>query len=136
MNCEVREFMSSDLESLNELLETTFNVKKTNKKSCNDNLELIAFFDNKVIGYLVFSKLYDSVKDTYYGQINYVCVRDEYRNKGVATKLLDEVFQFSKKENISYIELTSNKKRIEANLLYKNKGFVIRDTNVFRKEIL
>lgn len=136
MNCEVREFMSSDLESLNELLETTFNVKKTNKKSCNDNLELIAFFDNKVIGYLVFSKLYDSVKDTYYGQINYVCVRDEYRNKGVATKLLDEVFLFSKKENISYIELTSNKKRIEANLLYKNKGFVIRDTNVFRKEIL
>lgn len=134
MEIVIRNYEDNDIDSLNILLYESYSfTKKTNNKI---NTELVAVVDGEVVGYLTINKLYDSVLDCNYCYVNYVCVKSNYRNCGVATKLFDKVFEICKNENISYIELTSNPSRIEAHELYNKLGFKIRETDVFRKEIL
>lgn len=135
MKVIIRKYEDRDLETLNNLLKEVYTCKRKGTIS-SDNIELVAILDNKVVGYMILSKLYDVVNDIYYGHINYVCVLEEYRNKNIATKLLEEVFRICKDEKIKYIELTSNSSRIAAHHLYKKLGFNIRETNVFRKELI
>lgn len=135
MKIIIREYSNTDLNSLNQLLYEAFNMKKSENKS-NYNIELVAIINETVVGYLTLNPLYDSVQNINYAHINYVCTLKEYRNIGIATRLFQKVFDICKKQNISYIELTSNKARIEAHDLYKKLGFDIRETNVFRKELI
>ena len=134
MEIDIRTYKTSDKDSLNILLKNVYNLEK--KENNTNNIEIVAVYNNQVIGYLTINRLYDSVRNINYAFLNYVCVQKEYRNKGIASNMLEYVFNICKKLDISYIELTSNDKRIEAQYLYKNMGFSIRETNVFRKEIL
>ena len=134
MEIVIRNYIESDLTSLNELLNEAYNLTK--KENISTNIELVAVTSNEVVGYLTINKLYDSVLDKGYCLINYVCVKEKYRNCGIATALFNKVFEICKSENISYIELTSNPSRIEAHGLYNKLGFKIRETDVYRKEIL
>ena len=88
------------------------------------------------MGYVVFNKIVDKVRNISYCYANYVCVHNDYRNQHIATKLLEKAFSICKDEGISYIELTTNPTRVEAHELYKKLGFEQRNTDVFRKEIL
>ncbi|MBE6157869.1 MAG: GNAT family N-acetyltransferase [Firmicutes bacterium] len=134
MEIVIREYRDSDLVSLNKLLSEVYNLEKSGTNS--NNIELVAVIDQEVVGYLTINKLYDSVRDINYAFINYVCVLKKYRNKGIASNMLLKVFDICRDMNISYIELTSNSSRVDAQELYINSGFVIRETNVFRKELL
>lgn len=64
-----------------------------------------------------------------------IVVNKEYRGQGLGKKLLQTVMSFARKENISYIDLTSRPSRIAANNLYASSGFEKRDTNVYRFKI-
>jgi len=130
----IREYRDSDLVSLNKLLSEVYNLEKSGTNS--NNIELVAVIDQEVVGYLTINKLYDSVRDINYAFINYVCVLKKYRNKGIASNMLLKVFDICRDMNVSYIELTSNSSRVDAQELYINSGFVVRETNVFRKELL
>lgn len=135
MEIVIREYKNSDFDSLNELLKEAYGLtKKYNNNLVNT--ELVALLDNEVVGYLTINKLYDSILESNYCYINYVCVKKKYQNNGIATALFNKVFEICKIENISYIELTSNPTRIEAHGLYQKLGFNIRKTDVFRKEII
>lgn len=133
-NIVIKDYEESDLESLNILLKEVYNLEK--KKNRGINKEVVAKDNSKVVGYLVINELYNSVLDIKYIYLNYVCVLESYRNMGICSKMFDYVFEYCKKNNISYIELTSSSKREAARYLYSKKGFEIRKTNVFRKEIL
>ena len=65
-------------------------------------------------------------------QIEDLVVDSNYRNKGIASKLIDFCINYCLVNNIKYIDLTSNPKRIAANNLYKKKNFQIRKTNIYR----
>ena len=134
MEIVIREYRDSDLVSLNKLLSEVYNLEKSGTNS--NNIELVAVIDQEVVGYLTINKLYDSVRDINYAFINYVCVLKKYRNKGIASNMLLKVFDICRDMNVSYIELTSNSSRVDAQELYINSGFVVRETNVFRKELL
>lgn len=125
-------------DSLKELLTMSFptvDVKKFEKASDGD-IELLCVSNNLVVGYVVFNKIVDKVRNISYCYANYVCVYNDYRNQHIATKLLEKAFSICKDEGISYIELTTNPTRVEAHELYKKLGFEQRNTDVFRKEIL
>lgn len=134
MDIIVRNYLDSDLDSLNDLLKDVYGLEKKARKT--DNIELVAIYQDEVVGYLTLHKLHDSVMDFSYFFVNYVCVKKEYRKRGIATRLFEEVFEISLEKGISYIELTSNKERVAAHSLYQSLGFNIRCTDVFRKEIL
>lgn len=131
---EIREYIDSDLSSLNVLLNDVYDIEKVN--CITDNIELVAIDDEAVVGYLMLNIMHDSIKNIRYGMVNYVCVAKEYRRQGIATKLFEKVFDICRNKNISYIELTSNETRVEAHALYKKIGFMVRDTTVFRKEFI
>ena len=131
---EIREYIDSDLSSLNILLNDVYGIEKVN--CITDNIELVAIDDEAVVGYLMLNIMHNSIKNIRYGMVNYVCVAKEYRRQGIATKLFEKVFDICRNKNISYIELTSNETRVEAHALYKKIGFMVRDTTVFRKEFL
>lgn len=126
---------SQFLDSLNELLDLCFQLKKVGETGEKD-IELLAVIDNQVVGYLVLNFLVDGVRGVHYFYVNYVCTHPDFRNQHIATKLFEEAFAISKQMGIAYLELTSNPKRIVAHHLYHKLGFQIRETDVFRKEFI
>lgn len=135
---EIRKYQDSDLLSLNKLLKEAYQEFGFTRKGKTNplNQEFVAIVDNQVVGYLVLNQLYDQIRNINYGHINYVCVLKKYQNRGVATELFQHVFNVCKKEQISYLELTSNPTRVAAHHLYQKLEFQLRKTDVFRKEII
>lgn len=132
---EIKYYEDKYLDSLNELLQETFSVSKTYKNE-TDGLELIMCSGLEVIGYLNLTKCTNMITGDNYFYVNYVCVKKNFRERGVATALFEKVFEICKEMDISYLELTSNLSRIAAHNLYEKLGFSIRDTTVFRKELV
>jgi ribosomal protein S18 acetylase RimI-like enzyme len=61
-----------------------------------------------------------------------VVVDESQRGKGIGKELTLFAIGFAKSLGAESIELTSKPSRISANRLYKNLGFVLRETNVYR----
>jgi acetyltransferase, GNAT family len=136
-NLIIRKYVIDDFNEVIKLLKDNFNISD-NIKSIDDNLNsfgMVASFNKKIVGYIRIDKLNNPFKNNYYYFLSYVCVDSNYQNIGIATKMLEFIFNMAKDNNINYIELTSRSSREVANHLYLKTGFVIRDTNVFRKEI-
>ena len=66
----------------------------------------------------------------------FVCVDVNGRGKGIGGKMMDFASEYAKKNNISRLELTSSSKRVAAHKLYLSCGYVKRDSDIFRKDIL
>lgn len=123
------------LDSLNELLDLSFQLKKVGIAAEGD-IELITVNGDKVVGYLVLNRLVDGVRGVNYFHVNYVCTHPDFRNQHIATSMFEKVISICKEDGIAYLELTSNPRREIAHHLYHKLGFQIRETDVFRKEIL
>lgn len=132
---EIIYYDSKYLDSLNELLNLSFQLTKVGEISPQD-IELIAVIEDKVVGYLVLNRLVDCVRGVKYFYVHYVCTHPDFRNQHIATKMFERVFLICKEQKIAYLELTSNPTRIVAHHLYRKLGFKVRETVVFRKEIL
>ena len=136
-NLVIRKYVNGDFTDVIKLLKNRFNISN-NIKSIDDNINsfgIVALLDKKIVGYIRIDKLNNPFKNNYYFFLSYVCVDSNYQNVGIATKMLEFIFNKAKDDNVSYIELTSRSSREAANRLYLKNGFIIRDTNVFRKEI-
>ena len=136
-NLVIRKYVNDDFDGVINLLKNHFNISD-NIYSIDDsvnNFGIVALVDEKVVGYIRIDKLNNPFKNSNYYLLNYVCVDSNYQNMNIATKMLEFIFNIAKDDNISYIELTSKSSREAANHLYLKMGFVIRNTNVFRKEM-
>lgn len=126
------------LSSLNELLDEAFQIMKI-YRNAGDDIELLMINEEKVIGYLCLNKCINLITGRPYFYVNYVCVKKEFRRRGVATALIGKAIEICKNLDleckVSYLELTSNPSRVAAHELYKKLGFVVRETTVFRKEL-
>ena len=136
-NLVIRKYDDIDFREVISLLKSQFNISDS-IESLNDNANsfgIVATINKSVVGYMRVDKLKNIGKDSYYYILNYICVDSNYQNMNIATKLLEFIFNYANNDNVGYIELTSKSSREAANHLYLKSGFVIRDTNVFRKEI-
>lgn len=136
---EIR-ILDENNESLSNLINECFNINISpinvlDSKSRNVRF-LCALENDIVIGNIMITTLFDPVKNIKSYYLNYVSVLEKYRKKGIATTLLKYVEYLAIKENISYIELTSNSKRIDATRLYLKQGYKIRETNIFLKRMV
>ena len=133
----IRKYINDDFDKVISLLKNNFNISD-NIKYLEDNANsfgIVFLIDNNIVGYTRVDKLKNIGRDCNYYLLNYVCVDSNYQNMNIATKMLEFIFNMAKDDNISYIELTSKSSREVANHLYLKMGFLIRNTNVFRKEI-
>lgn len=82
-------------------------IEKQNEKIIN----------SKVVGYTVFWKFGDEI------HIGNLAVKQEYRRKGIATKLLQKVINIAKEMKINYVTLEVRRSNLPAINLYKRFGF-------------
>ena len=135
MNIDIREYEKNDFDQVNSLLIESFSVPK--KDVTGDFFcEFVATIGSEVVGYLLLTKVLNPILDRYYYLVDYVCVDSEYRRLGVGKKLLEEAYDFAKKQSAIYLQLTCSTFRIAAHKLYESCGFVKRESDIFRKEII
>ena len=82
------------------------------------SLFLVAKEENEVIGYIGMSIVIDE------GYIFNVAVRENHRNKGVATALINKLVTYGKKNNFSFITLEVRESNLPAISLYSKFGFI------------
>lgn len=82
----------------------------------NFNKVIGYYFDNKIVGFLDYSVMYEKI------EINYIFVINEYRRKGIASNLIKYVIDNYDFENIT---LEVNVNNVSAINLYKKLGFKI-----------
>lgn len=123
----IRELKEKDLLIANKLLET-FNYKLDNESFNNDFLKVLVYEEEFIKGILVYKYLYDRA------EIDYIIVDNNYRNLGIATKLLN--FMENKHKNIINITLEVRESNREAISFYKKNGFkeVTKRKNYYKDE--
>ena len=79
---------------------------------------LVAIENNEVVGYIGMSIVIDE------GYIFNVAVKENSRNKGVATALINELVTYGKKNNFCFITLEVRESNEPARSLYSKFGFI------------
>ena len=130
-----RDYRDSDLNEVNAILKEAFDIEKNNFES-NEFHEIVVTLDDKVCGYLLMTKVFNPILDKYYYLLDYVSVLSEYRGKGIGTKLLEYAEKIAREGNTMYIQLTCGYERVEAHRLYEKNGYIKRDSDQFRKELV
>ena len=106
----------NDVNIINDIANNIFNFDiKTTTYSKIIGYEM----DNKIIGFLVYDLIYERC------EIEYIAVLNEYRNKQIASQLLEYAINDCKKNNIINISLEVNVNNISAINLYKKFDFKI-----------
>lgn len=83
------------------------------------NKYLIYSIDDKNIGFIDFSFIYDRI------ELNYIYVETSYRNRNIASKLMDKLIEFSIDNKCINITLEVDESNEAAINLYKKYGFTI-----------
>ncbi len=74
--------------------------------------------DNLFVGFLNYSLIYDRI------EIEYIYVNSSYRNKGIASNLINYLVAIGYKNNCTNITLEVRKSNTEAIYLYKKNNFI------------
>ena len=103
-------------------------VKKQIEKLTNDNKHnIIIGFENeqtrKIIGF-VHAELYESLYMDTGLNILGLAVNSNFQGQGIGKKLMSSIEDYALKNNISYIRLNSNVRRIDAHKFYESIGYV------------
>lgn len=103
-------------------------VKKQIRKLANDNKHnIIIGFENeqtrKIIGF-VHAELYESLYMDTGLNILGLAVDSNFQGQGIGKKLMSYIEDYALKNNISYIRLNSNVRRIDAHKFYESIGYV------------
>ena len=80
---------------------------------------LIYSIDDKNIGFVDFSFIYDRI------ELNYIYVEKSYRNKNIASKLMDKLIEFAIDNKCINITLEVDESNDASINLYKKYGFTI-----------
>ena len=123
----IREFEQKDFIVVNKLL-NTFNYKIDKESFNNDFLKVLIYEEDFIKGILVYQYLYDRI------EIDYIIVDNEYRNLGIATKLLN--FIEDKYKDIKNITLEVRESNKVAISFYKKNGFkeIAKRKNYYKDE--
>ena len=134
------ELLTDNSDGLISLLEECFNKKVESidiKDALSKNIRfLVAKEDNDIVGSIMITTKYNPVRNTKEFYLDYVCVKESERGKGTGKLMLKEVERLAKEEGISRIEFTSSTCRIAARNLYISNGYIIKDTNIFYKDMV
>ena len=116
----IRDAQKLDYKFLNKIYLEIFNTNI----SFSDTFKKIKVYvlDNEIIGFIDYSIIYERA------EVNYIYVDKNYRNKGIASLLLREMFDSVKDKNILNASLEVNKNNNAAINLYQKNGFKIEAT--------
>lgn len=126
-NVEIKLATEKDVDSIAELEKENILVNTMSKKQIKSSLDdenyivFKAVADGEVVGFIMLNKS-DELN------IDSVAVKKEFRNLGIATKLIERAEAYAKESGVGAVSLEVAYKNITAYLLYKKLGFVERRT--------
>ena len=123
---KIREYKKEDAKELLDLFNKCFNYDYKVIDMEPTGMIFVVSLDNKIVGMATIDILNDIFKNIKYGYVN-------NQGQGLSKKLMNKILEYGISNNLEYIMLTSNKKRIAAHGLYKSMGYEIVDTCVFKK---
>lgn len=94
------------------------------------------FLNDELIGIVQFDFIHHIFEDIKILYINGFCIKKEYRHQGYGDKLLKWCISYAKEYSFDVIQMTSNKNRVYAHMLYKKNDFEIVDTLLLKKDNL
>lgn len=111
----IRKITDNDRKIIYQILEKEFNTiyKEDNSFSNWYIYEL----DHQIIGFINYDSIYEQA------ELEYIYVLPEYRNKGIATKLLEKMIDDLQSKNIKSITLEVRCNNDEAIKFYEKNGF-------------
>jgi len=120
---EVRNMTRKDLEAVSILEKETFSIPWTKDGfeealARADTLYLVAVMNSRLVGYCGFLHV---LNEAY---ITNVAVEKNYRNLGVAERMLENLIKLGKQQGISAFTLEVRKSNKPAIRLYEKSGFV------------
>ena len=111
----IRKYQTSDYNSVEKMLKDEFNISFPQENSFSR--QLVCVKDENIVGILLYSVMYERT------EIDYICVKKEYRNKNIATDLINEMFTILIQDNVETVSLEVRKSNIPAQNFYKKMGF-------------
>ena len=89
----------------------------------------------KVVGWMHISHV-EPLESNPFVEIRGIVVTQDYRKKGIGTKLIQRAGEWAKEKSCKKIRIRTNVKREETRKYYKNLNFISKKTQeVFEKEI-
>lgn len=130
-------FLDDEVDGVINLINDCFNLKASvdNFELLSNQRFLLLLDKNEVIGTCLITLKNDPIKNTKTFYLDYVCIKDSYQNKGLGSKMFEQVLKIGEEEKVDFIELTSSKKRVNARKMYLKYGMEIKDTDIFIKKI-
>lgn len=110
----IRKLQINDLKEANVLL-SNFNYKLTESDLNKVFFNSLVSVDDKINGIIIYNLFYDRI------EIEYIIVPEEYRKKGIGSKLLSEI----EEQKINNITLEVRESNITAINFYKKNGYKI-----------
>ena len=130
-------FLDDEVDGVINLINGCFNLKASvdNFELLSNQRFLLLLDKNEVIGTCLITLKNDPINNTKTFYLDYVCIKDSYQNKGLGSKMFEQVLKIGEEEKVDFIELTSSKKRVNARKMYLKYGMEIKDTDIFIKKI-
>ena len=120
-----------------ELIDRVFNIDTPSTSMNGSNYKFVVIKENdKVIATSMLTTLFDPIKNNKIMYIDYLCVNESYRGKGIGNLLFDSIEHLAREEKINVLKLTSNPERTTARKMYVSKGMRMIDTNLFIKDLI
>ena len=110
----IRFYKDGDYDSVNNLLLSFSNSINIDS---NPFYKCLVYEDKGILGVLIFEEIYDRI------ELDYIIVDNSYRRRGIASKLMDFLIEYSNNNNIINITLEVNENNISAINLYKKYKF-------------
>jgi N6-L-threonylcarbamoyladenine synthase len=116
----IRKLKAQDIDTVNKFIEDQDNILKYKELEENPFLKLYVILDNyDIIGFINYSIMYDRM------ELNYICIIPEYRNKGIATKLINHMIKDGLSKSCKNITLEVRENNFIAINLYSKLGFKV-----------
>lgn len=112
-----------DIEKLGELEEKTFKNPWTKEQFGYEIEEnefsttLVVYDEDTLVGYITYWVLFDQ------GEINKVCINEDYRRQGIASILMEKAITDFQKHDCFMLSLEVRASNINAQKLYEKFGF-------------
>lgn len=133
----IKELNQNDLEIAKQLYLECFakNQQPITIKLSETESIIGIYLKNNLIGLAQLSYINNIFENKKICHINSFCIKKEYRHQGYGDKLLKECINIAKNNNSNIINMTSNKNRIYAHMLYQKNKFDKVDTILLKKDI-
>ena len=137
INDMLTSLIQDEREKYNNNINENYKVKDFYEKFIDneDKIIFVAKENNIILGYVYgFVQDSGSLYNKKVAQLDALFVKEEYRGKGIAKRLMKEFINWAEEKGVTYIELSVCKDNTNAISLYENEGFCI-DKICLKKEL-